>query len=119
MEKRNWPALVASIGAVYSVLTAVWPGGMIDRNGHQIAPQNLEWWFSAHMLAGSLGIAAILIAYRWFGMSRILLGAAALVLLSLMATEPFHFLNVITVVLPALLMGAGAVAITPPDPAHA
>src|SRR5829696_3169791 len=104
MEKRNWPALVASIGAVYSALTAVWPGGMIDQNGHQIAPQNLEWWFMAHMTAGALGIAGILLAYRWFGVSRILLGAGALVLLSLMATEPFHFLNVVTVILPGALM---------------
>lgn len=119
MERKNWPALMASIGAVISVLTAVWPGGLLDSNGHQAAPSNLEWWFTAHFIAGSLGIAAILTAHNRFGLARILLGVGALLLFSVMATEPFHFLNVITVIVPGLLMAIGAVAITPPDPSHA
>ena len=107
MTRSDWGALLASGGAVASVLFAVWPGAMLE-DGVQKAANNPEWYFVAHMVAGTLGVVAMLVAHRYTGMARLLLGLGAILLLSMIATEPFHFINFFAIVLPALFMAAGA-----------
>ena len=113
MERRNWPALIAAIGAVFSVLMAIWPGGMLE-GGHQRIVDGPVWWFIAHLVAGSLGVAAILLAHSSLTVARALLGVGALLLLTLLVTEPFGFLAIITNVLPALMMALGAATLALP-----
>lgn len=116
MQRRNWPALLAAGGSILSLLIAVWPGAMFEA-GVQRAIRNEGWWFLAHLLAGSLGVLAILIVYRFTVVSRFLLAIAAVVLISLLFTEAFNALLIITVILPAALLAVSAPLITPADTA--
>ena len=111
MNKNDWGALLASGGAVANVLFAVWPGGMLE-DGVQKAANNPEWFFLAHMIAGTIGVLAMLIAYRAIGLSRLLLGVGALLTFSMLVTEPFHYLVIFTIVLPAISMALGALVLS-------
>ena len=107
MTSSDCGALLGSGGAVASALFAVWPGAFLEDGVHNAA-DNPQWYFVAHMVAGTVGIVAILIAHRYTGAARGLLGLGAVLLLSMLVTEPFHFINFFANVLPALAMAAGA-----------
>lgn len=113
MPEKIWPAAVTSISAVFSALLAMWPGGMIRGGVDQPAAHPL-WWFSAHMIAGALGIFALLYVHRAQGAARAALAVGAGVLATVLFTEPFHPLSLVTVVLPALGLTAGAIMLAPP-----
>jgi len=114
MQRRNWPAFLAAGGSVLSLLLAVWPGSMFDR-GVERGVLNQGWWWAAHVLAGAFGIFAVLAANRYTMMSRALLAVGAVLLLSLLFTEAFAPRLLVTVILPAVLLGIGAVLITPAE----
>lgn len=112
MRGKTWAAAALALGGVFSVLMAVWPGGMIE-DGVQRASNNPQWWFTAHMIAGSLGVFGILVANQRPMLARIAAGIGSLALLSILVTEPIHGLNILTSVVPAIAMAGAAFALNP------
>jgi hypothetical protein len=98
-----------------SILMAVWPGSMLE-GGVQRPADNPGWWFAGHLIGGALGILAVLIANSRPALARVSAGIGALALVFVIATEPFHLLNLVTTIIPAVLLATGAFALTPAPP---
>jgi hypothetical protein len=113
MTEKIWPAAVTAIAAVFSLMLAIWPGGMI-RGGVDRFAANPFWLFTAHLMAGALGVFALLYVHRGRGVARVALGLAAIILATLLLSEPIHLSTLVTVVLPALGLTAGAILLAPP-----
>jgi hypothetical protein len=113
---RNWANILAIVTGLALWGIAIWPGeptSSAQAQHEQVYPSQV--WL-AQAISGMCAILAVLLAQRWQRqlLARLLLVvAAAVLLLSLLAFEDFGPRALLTIVLPAMLLGAAAYGIGP------
>jgi hypothetical protein len=116
--RRRWADIVIIAASVYAIAAATQMPLELATGDVDEAVRFALWLPTAYVLGGILGAASIFIALRWPGAARLVVVAAAIVLLSgLLALHGFAWLPVLSLGLPAIAMlGAAPFMGTMPRP---
>ena len=115
-QRRHWADVVAIFTGLVLLGLAIWPGPQSASAGAAQEAGNPDLLWLAHATAGAVALAGVVVAQRWQlrPMGRLLLVIAALGLLSvLIVFRDFGPRALLTVLLPALLLLAAAMAVGP------
>jgi hypothetical protein len=114
-RRRRWADVVVIVAAVYAIATTAWSPAEFFSGGtsHEVAKET-SWVFTAHVVGGGIALLGLFVAFRSTTAARVLVAFGGLLYLTTLLTLiEFPLGQVLSVVVPSLMMLAAAPFVGP------